>query len=264
MRIAVCLSGQPRVIEYTAAYIKKFFSGEHEYDFFCQSWDYNSYKRKAIDPKPGEQPVWWDDDRPVDHEWLKNQLTSFQPKKYVIQSLQPNRPCNRFQWDSMFYAAMTANNLKKQYEVENNFRYDFVIKTRYDIIFRDQQFKFDPSARPDNYLDIFVTHQSRMDYEYNRVNVSDAIFYGSSTAMDLISDVHRELSRKDQLKRDDDHVCIGPGTAMSDLAEERNMRLIVSFENLETVYRLEVIPLDPVLDFQEILDFNNSFYRIIT
>ena len=260
MRIAICLSGQPRVIEHTTSAILKFFSGAYECDFFCQSWDYNTYKRKTINPKPGDPACWWDGDELVNREWIESRLQLFQPKKLIIQGVDALK--NRFHWDSLTYAMMMSNNLKRQYEIENNFKYDIVVKSRYDIIFNNPQFVITPSATKDNYLDIFVTHKGRMPFEYNRVNVSDAMFYGTSTAMDIMTDVYRDLSRKVLHQRTDDLVCIGPGCAMSDLAEDRNIQIITDFENRETVFRDEVRHLDATADYEQIRDFNNSFYII--
>ena len=86
MKIAVCLSGQPRVIEYAIPSILNFFSGEYEFDFFCHSWNYNTYKRKRDNPGIGEFPIWWEDDEEVDIAQLEQSLLRFNPKKYSIQT----------------------------------------------------------------------------------------------------------------------------------------------------------------------------------
>jgi hypothetical protein len=264
MRIAVCLSGQPRVIESIIPSLLHFFSGEHEYDFFCHAWDYNTYKRLKKTPVSGEWPVEWGQDEQVDVDELTHILSRLNPKKCVVDS--KNVLSNhRFAWDSLFYSIMYANHLKKQYEIENNFRYDFVVRSRYDIVFHPSlKFILTAAANTDNYLDIYFTNTNRMDYEYNRINASDTVFYGSSMAMDIISDVHRDIYYKLLQKRLDDWECLGPGTSLSDYAEDRNLRLISlpAGEVYETVYREEMAPLDPITNWDKIKQYNDSFYKI--
>lgn len=266
MRIAVCLSGQPRVIEATIPSLLHFFSGEHEYDFFCHSWDYNTFKRLSKNPIPGQWPIEWGGEEPVNADHLKHVLSRLSPKKCVVDS--KNVLSNsRFAWDSLFYSLMYANHLKKQYEIENNFRYDLVVRTRYDIVFHPS-LKFTPNrdVNIDSYLDLYFGHISRMGYEYNRINASDTFFYGSSMAMDIISDVYKDIYHKLSQKRLDDWECLGPGTSISDYAEDRNLRLISLplGEIRETVYRDQMLPLDPMHNWDKINQHHELFYSKLT
>ena len=163
MKIAICLSGQPRTIDYSAPNILQYFSGEHEYDFFCHAWNYNTYKRKKSNPAPGEHPVYWDEDTLVDTAWIEEKINSYKPKKFAVESVHALNPLlarltghrMRFPWDSLTYSIMCANNLKKQYEIENNFRYDFVVRSRYDMIFNpNTRFALNGYADKNNHLDI--------------------------------------------------------------------------------------------------------------
>lgn len=263
MKIAVCLSGQPRTIEHTISSILNFFSEEHEYDFFCHSWDYNTYKRKKENAELGEQPVYWGGDESVDINLLHQTLSRLGPKKCVVDSKAVLGNYN-FPWQSLFYSLMHANHLKKQYEVENNFRYDFVVRSRFDLIYYPgRKFKLTHTANKDNYLDAYFMHTNRMDYEYNRVNASDTIFYGSSSVMDIISDVYRHINLSYMRSREDDRLCLGPGSSLSDYAELKNIQLIpLMGEIFEAVYRPEIAPMDPLTNFEQIRDFNDSFYVV--
>ena len=262
MKIAVCLSGQPRVIDYAAPSILNFFSGEHEFDYFCHSWDYNSYKRRKENPDIGEFPVWWEDDEKVDRNQLISSLFLFNPKKHAIHGAEVLG--KRFIWDSLMYSLMYANYLKKQYEIENNFRYDIVVRSRYDIIFpANNRFVVNKLASKDNYLDLFTIHAGRMTYEYNRVNASDQLFYGSSLGMDMLCDTYRHIYTRLKDMRLDDLDYLGPGTYISDFAEDRNLRLTPVYRELSsTVYRKEMIPSDPINNFEEHRIFNDSLYKI--
>jgi hypothetical protein len=263
MKIAVCLSGQPRVLEYALPSIQDFFSGNYEFDFFCHAWNYNTYKRLNTNAGVGEQPVYWTGDEPVDVKHLEQLLLKLNPKKYAIQGPEvlDNR---RFGWDSLFFSLMYANYLKKSYEIENDFRYDFVVRTRYDITyFPKRRFQLTALANKDNYHDIYHLHCNRMSYEYNRINASDTVFYGSSLAMDFMSDVYRDINAKSKLRRLDDNECLGPGTSISDFGDDRNMRAVsIIGEIYEAVYRPEVAPANPMTDFDNIRKFNDTFYQM--
>lgn len=274
MKIAVCLSGQPRTIEHAIPNILSYFSGNHTYDFFCQSWDYNTYKRLNKDVAEHEQPIYWDQEEKVDTNWIINQLLRLSPKKIAIQGKhQLKEPMH---WDSLLYSFMYANHMKRMYEIENDFRYDCVVKTRYDLIFRpgdrflEGEFKFtyphDRKSRFDgkietNYLEVFTTHNNRMRYEFNRVNTSDCFFYGTSSAMDIITDVYRYRYRKERVLRADDWDPIGPGVAINDMAVELGMRTHhTSYE--ETFYRKECLPLDSIDDYHKIREISMEFFKL--
>lgn len=73
----------------------------------------------------------------------------------------------------MFYRIHKANLLKKEYELINNFKYDFVIRSRFDV-------KVNSINLNRNYLAI-----------YNKENsISDLFFMGSSHVMDSISECY--------------------------------------------------------------------------
>lgn len=264
MKIAVCLSGQPRTIKYAVPSILNFFSEGYEYDFFCHAWNYNTYKRRNDNALPGVQPVYWDNDEIVENDELTESISLLHPKKFAIHGKNRLNINENFPWYSLFYSVMYANHLKKQFEIENNFRYDFVIRTRFDLIyFPLRKFKLTTLANKDNYLDIFCLHTNRIDYEYNRINSSDTFYYGSSLAMDIASDIYRYLFYKSKIRRLDDNECLGPGANLSNFADTNNLRFNpLHGEIFESVFRPEVTHLDPLTDFETIKDFNDSFYFI--
>jgi hypothetical protein len=125
------LSGQPRSIEFATPSILRYFSGrDHEYDFFCHSWNYNTWKL---------QDGTYTNDEPVDYFWLNNQLDRFRPKAKIIETKEElykaYRPHTDVHYGSLLYSLMYSNHLKRLYEIQNNFRYDCVLKCRYDSVF---------------------------------------------------------------------------------------------------------------------------------
>lgn len=254
MKIAVCLSGQPRTINYAYKNILDHFSN-YDVDYFCQSWDYSTYKLK----NPGEH-VSWEADVEEDKNLLYENLKLFNPKKIAIQS-RCSEPVT-IGWGTLLYSTAYANFLKKQYEMENNFRYDYVVKSRYDIVFDpNDKFFIDYRAKPDDPYNIFVSYKGRMTYEYNRQNVMDTFYYGSSTAMDMMTNLYTWTVLKMQRVREDNYEHLGPGVRMSDLAESRNMEILATPLKHEAVYRKDTIPLDPMTQWLEIWEKHMSYYR---
>jgi hypothetical protein len=258
MKIAVCLSGQPRTIKYSVDNIQSFFSN-HEVDYFCHAWDYNTYKRKNMDRSVNTDTIWWEEDTPADLDEFYTAINRLTPKKVVVES-KNDLPLFA-EWSSLFYSMMMANHYKKLFERDNNFRYDFVFRSTYQGLFWPER-KFDPSGLPnkDNYLDVYGITRNRMFYEFNRMNVSDHCFYGSSTAMDVFCDFYKYFYPHYNTIRGDDRAILGPGTLLSDQCCERFNLDFVGGMIINTVYRKEMIPKDGISDYQEIQHFNNTFY----
>lgn len=258
MKIAVCLSGQPRTIKYTTENIKLYFS-EHDTDFFCHAWDYNTYKRKNLSQGSNNliDGIYWEEDSPADIQEVIYALNTLLPKKTVIEGLK-SLP-HTMEWSSMFYSLMMANHYKKIYEKENNFRYDLVFRARYDTIFNPAGKLQVPMGiyDKDNYLDVYGLFRNRMASEYSRMNLSDYCFYGSSTAMDILCDTYKYAYRN--IRRKDDWCPLGPGTMLSEICDTYNIDFIGKVFSC-SIYRKEMIPKDSIEDYREISEFSNSFY----
>lgn len=258
MRIAVCLSGQPRAIEFASKGLLNYFSNnnsdQHTFDFFCHSWNYNTWKTPELDATPKEV---------VDFKWLSNQLLKFssiESKIGVENDAYRFSLGDRLPYGSLLYSAMASNFLKRKYEIRNNFRYDCVYKVRYDSVFNP-----DTRAKPDWPFkrNLYAPHYGRMPLEYNRFNFSDVVYYGDSWSMDIASDLYRYVMQEyAELLRDDGANCFGPGTLMTTYAQNLGIELQRD-ENLEeTIYRKEVLGLDPTdrMQYNSIRDMHRSFY----
>jgi hypothetical protein len=257
MRIAVCLSGQPRSIEYCAPALKRFFgdTDTNTFDFFCHSWDYNTWKIQ--DGRINHTDIEY-----VDKEWLHRQLQRYEPVKYQIDSrdLIYDTDYKHVPWGSLFYSAMMANQFKRLHEAENNFRYDCVVRGRHDIIFHPE-YKFDPMPIRDRLL--FHPFLERAVYEHSFINASDPYFYGDTWGMDIVSDIFRNILRDYvNMHRKDNVSRLGPGTLMSKYCLERNVDFRYHTKNSysEVIYRKEMLGKCPVKDYPEILRNHRSYY----
>jgi hypothetical protein len=254
MRIAVCISGQPRTIKYTINSIKNFFSTNYQYDFFCHAWDYNEYKVKDIG-----FPIQFNTSSTTEEEF-RDIISQLSPKKVVVESKDVLANIH-FPWHSLLYSAMMANLYKKQYEIEHNFNYDFVVKSRYDLVFPATQFMLDQRVTSSIHhpLNLYTAHCDRMALEYYRQNISDVIYYGSSWAMDVASDLFWYSLSKAKVKPDD--ICnLGPGTLMAEYI--RTTGLLFQRTHLpEIIYRESAIPLSPETDLDKIIQHHADIYK---
>lgn len=142
MKIALCLSGQPRYLDIGYQYLYNIFLSKYDVDVFSHIWFDEKLTNKDIDFCIRYNRS---------HKWEKNSdkkvLDLYKPKKYIFEppkqfSTQPFlganfeliKPENVL---SMYYSIEQANKLKKEYEEENNFKYDVVIRSRTDIILQN-------------------------------------------------------------------------------------------------------------------------------
>ena len=139
MKIALCLSGQPRGLPNSFNLLKdNLIEPNNITDIFIHNWFDSILIGKPFDsaqPCQSEKIGVW-------NENTEQILKSLSPKKII---LEPPKTFNEFndledlphaiqtRLSSAFYSAFTCNSLKKNYEQENNFIYDIVIKTRIDI-----------------------------------------------------------------------------------------------------------------------------------
>jgi len=259
MKIAVCLSGQPRSIEYAINSILNFFNVDYaEVDFFCHVWDYNTWKLK------NNKEILFGEYEPVDRCWLEEQVQRLNPKKFKISPYSTIYPDHKYlPWGSLFYSLLNANLLKLQYEVENNFRYDLVVKSRYDVVFSPFLKFRTPYTIDERHL--YFPHAGRMPQRYNYINASDPFFYGDSWGMDIVADSFTLIKQNFQnpySHRLDQVSFHDPGTFITTVCNRFNIIVDVGTLNPgDIIYRKEASGLDCVNDFDEILRIHSSYYE---
>ena len=131
MKIAVCLSGQVRTAVENFPNIKNFLGDVYnDCDFFMHCWNdcsYKTYNLSNIRKKP-----------------YKESKTKFEKiyELYSPQKMQIDNPdieygyniCKFMGIEPLWYSFLKSIQYKQQYELDNNFEYDYVIKLRYDVI----------------------------------------------------------------------------------------------------------------------------------
>jgi hypothetical protein len=155
MKIALCLSGQPRNAIPTSYRIKQSIIDNNDVDVFLHSW-YDQENLSFEKRCPGH----WH--RTADIDIDKKLLDIYQPKAYLFEKpkhwsnnkiivtednirrffdygLQDPNGTETFGkyivdiCHSQWYSNARVNLLKEDYAITNNIKYDFIIKLRYDV-----------------------------------------------------------------------------------------------------------------------------------
>ncbi len=171
MNIAVCLSGKPKFFERGYKFLEKnLLNNFSNVDLFLHCWSNNDEeKQKIIDLYKPKKFV-FDIDKHFILNYPFKQSTSI--------------PNNVF---SMFYSIMLSNSLKKIYEKENNFIYDWVFRIRYDFALNKY---FDNNllhGLDNNYIYL-------NNYEINpNPHCADCFAFSNSKNMDIYSQVYNNI-----------------------------------------------------------------------
>jgi len=185
MKIAVIFSTQLRTIEYTTPNLLKFF-GElfPQIDFFCHTWDisYHSTKQSGIirHDNPNETII-EDYNKLINNpKIVANFIKIFNPKKMVIENFLEYQKKNYLLNENdfqMWYSIWAGNELKKQYEIENDFKYDIVIKVRGDLIFQTER----------TLLDDIIDYKNENN-KNTILYIEDFYYLSNSESIDLLSE----------------------------------------------------------------------------
>jgi hypothetical protein len=134
-------------------------------------------------------------------------------------------------WSPLFYSFMKCNHLKRKYEIENDFTYGLVIKSRFDLNFSLEdvnRFGIMTNKFYIHPVEPMVAYSSaeylpRFPREFNFISFDDVFFYSDSPTMDIIANTYRwqhKIVKKDWLKLNSYEIMenpefnLGPGTTL--------------------------------------------------
>jgi hypothetical protein len=211
MKIAVCLAGQPRCWEKSDRWWESCFSHYTDnVDVFYHFWNYKTVPKSAD----------FNDNSKIivsDEEFEKMNLI-YRPKKYTIDKSEldvpklmqdftnqmkhslPN-PFLQIETQSVahaisyqYYSWMKVAQLKRQYEIENNFEYDVCIHGRSDLSWKNNKSPFihnklSKLPRPKN-NNLYTVHNT---YEHPYPGIGDVFWYADSLTFDIASNFFRGL-----------------------------------------------------------------------
>ena len=266
MRIAVCLSGQLR--NWELAYHNQmihWIHGEHDVDYFTHTWNYSGDRTHI-----SHDYVY----RDIDDNEYDRFIQIYKPKKSILESKKQEFFYDNDHWSSLFYSFSKSVLLKREYELENNFEYDIVVKSRPDVI-------FNPFAKPtwpwaltpnkheldffkETYSDnkLFTTHTGSMPHEFDMFNINDCVFLSNSYTMDLMMNIYfyRQQKINKNIPNYKNYAIMGPGVLMNEYCHDYGITPMVGLNFLETLIK-DGCPTDLDLLTQDGYQSMNRYFR---
>jgi hypothetical protein len=206
LKIAICMSGQIRTWDkcYQNVFkiIKKLERLDASVDFFCHSWDFDSDSSPII-VKTGK-----DEMIPYDVEILNTMLATYKPKDHLFENYEKNKQVvdyikeegNRYKnqtpisWSSQqFYSLMRAAEMKRKYEIDNQFEYDVCIRLRYDQYIQEKDIDYIISMILNVKPNTVLTMHNRPHDTYPFVVFGDVFWICNSLTYDKIASFYRAL-----------------------------------------------------------------------
>jgi hypothetical protein len=193
MKVALCLSGQPRGLKESFYSIKEKVIDINNCDVFAHVWIDESVRGKPF-RKDVLTDIFCEDTENFILENYKPKKYTFEAQKYFEKEYRDSHrfscynpitnPRPSFNIQSMFYSILKSNELKSTFENENNFKYDCVIRCRFDYTFSEN---FEISLNDLEYL------HTKSDCKHTFYAINDHIAYSNSENMNVYSNVFNHL-----------------------------------------------------------------------
>lgn len=181
-RIAVCLSGQPRNYGQNVKFLRSFLDGSAVDVFFhlweCAEPDHILAALAPLDHVFDTQVRFAASDEAADMSAA------------VHREAMLSRPSRDQDSQSMYYSMWRANELKRRHERANDFRYDIVVRLRFDFFTLDRL--CDVISRRDE-QDADADETLYFPDQAHSVGLNDQFALGSSRAMDVYAAAFQEL-----------------------------------------------------------------------
>ena len=193
MKVALCISGQPRNVYRGVQNILE--NMKFDFEVFVHAWwdndsNKDTFKKILYDGREDEFS------EPMNNDWVGSLYQHFNVNKISIEKqIQLNVPnilekrklkfTHTFGVCSSLYSVYKCNELKRQFEIENNFEYDWVIRTRSDFGLSEpiELNNFDNSI-------IYAPNDNSHNYGFN-----DQFAIGSSKNMNIYSDAFLHIEK---------------------------------------------------------------------
>ena len=211
MKIALCLSGQPRAVDIGFYKLNQSILQHNDVDVFIHTWfDPENLSINSVIPGRESQCI--------DPQAINNLFNYYQPKKIMVENPKkwekkyhfPDKVfthaltwalevssgldsakeyiCNTA--NSMFYSIMMSNLIKNQYSIENNINYDLVIRNRIDFS-PHIVLKFDEMFTDGFQDDVLIYHDL---YQPDDM-IADWFAMGRPNIMNVYSDVYNHIEK---------------------------------------------------------------------
>lgn len=239
---AICFSGELRTFKNAMPRLMDYFR-DTPADIYCHTWTTSGDKLHKLD------------DYKLLEEIINNSVHNLIKLDYQT-SINHAGP-----FGNMLYSIQKSNFMKREVEVENNFRYDKVIKCRYDMLIPDGK-TFGPRPIEERSIYYSIGNRGLVPNDFGKHGLSDIIFWGDSPSMDIACDTYRyynwesyplALKLQSGYTADPGDSMLSPGTLIYQQAQKRNIKMVQIVPQLmETLWRTSVEDLDPSTQFEEI------------
>lgn len=200
MKIALCLSGQPRFIEETFQNIKSNLLDKYDVDLFVHTWydsipnPYNTTPHLIYEKEQLEDCI-KELYKPVSFK-IEKQKTFNTKEIDVVDTVARWGPAYNSEdghkyWINMqrcmWYSIMMSNLLKETYRLENNVEYEYVIKWRFDLQLNSV---LDLNQLDPNKL-YSITHAGHTPTDH----ITDWAFFSSNNNMNILTSIFLHMKR---------------------------------------------------------------------
>ena len=251
MRIAVCFSGQIRTGVEASENIIRYLGEFYPFcDFFIHTWDVNQniqYCGSRI----------FTPEEKVSKETLLKIKKIYNPNKMVVEKFSKLKDAISPVGDSQKYLWYSFNKsiqYKKEYEEKNNFKYDIVIKLRFDIIFDQERRFFKNFKLISNKMDdtIYVENEPLIgDINKNLEFIDDVFFFGSSKNMDIKSEYY-DIIFNDRYN----------GFELFKYLKKNKINILqTDCHFASTIYRKECVSFSPLNEFKDCAECDRYYYK---
>ena len=273
MKIAICLSGQLRNWELAYAnQMTHWIHGEHEVDYFTHTWNYSGDRTHV-----SNEYVY----RDIDDDEYDRFIEIYKPKKSKLETKKQEFFYGNDHWSALFYSFSQTVSMKREYELENNFEYDLVVKSRPDVIFNPNEkpqwpWAFETNAHKllefkETYSNnkLFTTHGDSMNQEFGMFNINDCVFLSNSYTMDLMMNMYfyRQQKINKNISNYGNYDIMGPGVLMNEFCHDYGITPIVGVDFMETLIK-DGCPTDLDLlnkkGYEEMTRYFRNWYLPIT
>lgn len=222
-KLAVCMSGEIRTFDYCKESIIKYFAGTkppHPYthvevDYFCHTW---KDTERNFDPNSRH----YRGESSVDMSKIYHMIDYLKPKRVLVDDKIDRIKNNQHGvFLDLFESFYRSVYLKRDYEIENGFEYDLVVKCRYDLSFSVVMDSSHVFEVPHLWWDDRMFHECMKRYppEMNGIMTQDVYFFGSSRLMDRVSQLYNFQINNLKLNNKHDpkvYPITGPNVLMSE------------------------------------------------
>ena len=196
MKIALCLhgyfagAGGTPAAEVAFNYLDRKVMYNNNVDVFIHSWDLENQNKVTNLYKPTacqfeEQHLFEEEMKHFDEEWF-NEEFSRRSTMYHNNTI--------FRGLSFLYSRMRALEIKREYETQNNFEYDCVVLSRFDVSTRGKE-------HPQTYYVTNMNFNKALDMQYlysaywKQMNhgYADHWFYSNSETMDQVGNLYNKV-----------------------------------------------------------------------